>query len=106
VVAAAKAMAVPSDVLQRMLLFVNPQVGQSVDRVYELAELYSEISIDAARRLIAILRDADPAERKPVRHEPAPWRNAAENARRALSKIASRPAVVPPAPARNLKGLR
>ena len=71
VVAAAKAMAVPSDVLQRMLLFVNPQVGQSVDRVYELAELYSEISVDAARRLIAILRDADPAERKPARYEPA-----------------------------------
>ncbi len=106
VVAAAKAMALPSDVLQRMLLFVNPQVGQSVDRVYELAALYSEISIDAARRLIAILRDADPAERKPTRYEPAPWRNAAENARRALSEIASRPAAVPPAPARNLKGLR
>ena len=70
IVVAAKAMTLPADVLQRMLLFVNPRVGQSVDRVYELAELYSEISVDAARRMIAILRDADPAERKPARHEP------------------------------------
>ena len=46
----------PADVLQRMLLFMNPRVGQSVDRVYELAALYSEISVEAARRLIAILR--------------------------------------------------
>jgi hypothetical protein len=106
VVVAAKAMALPADVLQRMLLFVNPHVGQSVDRVYELAELYSEISVDAARRLVTILRDADPSEHKPARHQPLAWRNAADNARRALSEIAARPAVTAPAPARNLKGLR
>ncbi len=47
---AAKAMDLPADVLQRLLLFMNPWVGQSVDRVYELAELYGEISVDAARR--------------------------------------------------------
>ena len=61
IVVAAKAMMLPADVLQRMLLFVNPRVGQSVDRVYELAALYGEITVDAARRLLAILRDADRA---------------------------------------------
>jgi hypothetical protein len=106
VVVAAKAMALPADMLQRMLLFINPRVGQSVDRVYELAELYGEISVEAARRLIAILRDADPVERQPVRHEPLPWRNAAEHARRALAEVTRRPAVPPPAPARNLRDLR
>jgi hypothetical protein len=106
IVVAAKAMALPADVLQRMLLFVNPHIGQSVDRVYELAELYGEIGVDAARRLIAILREADSAERKAARHETLPWRNAAENARRALSEIAIRPPAPAPAPARNLKGLR
>ena len=60
---AAKAMNLPADVLQRMLLFMNPKVGQSVDRVYELAELYSEISVDAARRLIAIWRAAERVDR-------------------------------------------
>jgi hypothetical protein len=49
--------------------------------------------VDAARRMIGILRDADPGEHRPVRHESPAWRNAAENARRALSGIARRPAV-------------
>ena len=49
----------PTDVLQRMLLFMKPRVGQSVDRIYELTELYREVSVAAARRLIAVLREAD-----------------------------------------------
>jgi hypothetical protein len=91
IVAAAKAMNLPADVLQRMLLFLNPSVGQSIDRVYALAELYKEISVDAAGRLIAIWRDADEAECEPVQHEPVTWRTAAENARRALSEVSRRP---------------
>jgi hypothetical protein len=91
IVVAAKAMNLPSDMVQRMLLFMNPRVGQSVDRIYELTELYSEISIDAARRLIAIWRDADTTPSIPVQHEPVAWRTAAENARRALSEVTRRP---------------
>ena len=91
IVVAAKAMNLPADVLQRMLLFVNPRVGQSVNRVYELAALYSEVSVDAARRLVAIWRDADRAESRPAHHEPVTWRAAAENARRALSEVSRRP---------------
>jgi hypothetical protein len=93
IVAAGKAMTLPADVLQRMILFLNPLVGQSVDRVYQLTELYSEISVDAARRLVAIWRRSDPARVRPVRHEPLSWRRAAENARRALSEIS--PACAP-----------
>jgi hypothetical protein len=87
----AKALELAADVLQRMLLFVNPRVGQSVERVYELAELYSEISVDAARRLIAIWRSAEAAETIKVQYEPVAWRTAADNARRALSEISRRP---------------
>ena len=61
IVVAAKAMSIPADVLQRIVLFMNPRVGQSVDRVYELSSLYSEISVEAARRLVTILRAAEPA---------------------------------------------
>jgi hypothetical protein len=96
IVVAAKAMNLPADMLQRMLLFMNPRVGQSVDRVYELAGLYGEISVDAARRLVAIWRDADEAESKPGRYEPVTWRTAAENARRALSEVSRRPALQQP----------
>jgi hypothetical protein len=88
---AAKALNLPSDVLQRMLLFMNPHVGQSVDRVYQLAELYGEISVDAARRLIAIWRDADRSETVKVQYESVAWRTAADNARRALSEVSRRP---------------
>ena len=66
IVVAAKAMSMPADVLQRILLFMNPRVGQSVDRVYELSALYSEISTEAAQRLVTILRAADSAGRKPA----------------------------------------
>jgi hypothetical protein len=87
IVAAAKAMALPADVLQRIVLFMNPRVGQSVDRVYELSMLYNEISVDAARRLVAIMRAAEPTERK-VR-EPRPIARSIETVRRTPSDLAS-----------------
>jgi hypothetical protein len=91
IVIAAKAMDLPADVLQRMVLFMNPRVGQSVDRVYELAALYSDMSVDAARRMIAIWRDADPVGRRRGGVDPRAWHNAADNARRVLAEI-TRPA--------------
>ena len=91
IVVAAKAINLAADVLQRMLLFMNPRVGQSVNRVYELAELYSEISVDAARRMVTIWRDADETESRPTQHETIAWRTVAENARRALSEVSRRP---------------
>jgi Uncharacterised protein conserved in bacteria (DUF2336) len=91
IVVAAKALNIPADVLQRMLLFMNPAVGQSVDRAYRLAELYHEMSVDAARRMTAIWRAAEPPEAKPMPHESVGWRTAAENARRALSEVSRRP---------------
>src|SRR5439155_12146141 len=82
IVAAAKAMELPSDVLQRILLFMNPRVGQSVDRVYELAGLYADITVDAACRLIGIWRDADPPDPRLAKHV-ALWQDAVEQARTA-----------------------
>jgi hypothetical protein len=54
VVVAAKALAVPRDLLYRILLFVNTAVGHSVERVHALATLYDEISMPAAQDLVAI----------------------------------------------------
>ena len=89
IVAAAKAMELPADVLQRILLFMNPRVGQSVDRVYELAGLYADITVDAARRLIGIWREADPPDLRTTKHA-ALWQDAVEQARTALSDITRR----------------
>jgi hypothetical protein len=87
IVAAAKAMNLPADVLQRIVLFMNPRVGQSVDRVYELSTLYNEISVEAARRLVAIMRAAEPvAGRKP--RDARPINRVSDIVRRTPSGIA------------------
>jgi hypothetical protein len=87
IVLAAKAMILPADVLQRVLLFINPTVGQSVERVYELASLYSEITVEAARRLVAILRDADPVSHRATRPERTSRQLGVDSARRGLFDI-------------------
>jgi hypothetical protein len=86
VVVAAKALAVPTDVLQRILLFMNPRVGQSVERVHKLAGLCGEITRDAARRLVGIWQDAEPAEALSAGRK-AHWQETVLRARQALSEI-------------------
>lgn len=69
IVVAAKALGMPLPVLQRILLFVNPAVGHSVRRVYELSALYDEISLDSACHLASLWRDPRPG-RPPAAHHP------------------------------------
>lgn len=61
-VVAAKALAMKAAVLQRILLFLNPVVGQSVQRVYALAALYNDMTREAAERMLAIWRQASLAK--------------------------------------------
>jgi hypothetical protein len=74
-----------------MLLFMNPWAGESIDRIYQLSALYGEISVAAARRLVALWRDAAEPEHGAAVHEPVTWRAAAESARRALAEVLRRP---------------
>lgn len=67
-VVAAKALGMKAAVLQRVLLFLNPSVGQSVQRVYELADLFDELTREAAERMLAIWR-SEGAATAPV-HQP------------------------------------
>ena len=91
IVVVAKAMDLPADALQGLLLFWSRWLGQPVDRICELADLFAEISTDAAYRLIAIWREDKRAENDPVQREEDTWRAAAENARRALCELSSPP---------------
>lgn len=68
----AKVLAIPIDVLQRILLFVNPSIGHSVRRVYALTAMFDAISLAAALRLVAAWRQAAPGEAR----APAPSRDA------------------------------
>lgn len=54
IVVAAKALALPRDLLYRILLFVNTAVGHSVERVHALAALYDEVNPQVAHDLVAI----------------------------------------------------
>jgi hypothetical protein len=54
VVVACKALGVAREVLYRILMFVNPAVGHSVERVHALAALYDEMAVAAAETMVAI----------------------------------------------------
>jgi hypothetical protein len=66
IVVAAAAARVPIAVVQRILLLINPAVSHSVERVFDLTNLYYELDRRAADRLTALWREAAP------RAEPSP----------------------------------
>jgi hypothetical protein len=92
IVVVAKALRAPRAVLERILLFVNPRIGQSVQRVYELATRYDEISTEAASRLVAIWQNADPRTQEAPRPQPIARRPVPDMARPAASFASHRPA--------------
>jgi hypothetical protein len=91
IVVVAKALRAPRAVLERILLFVNPRIGQSVQRVYELANRYDEISAEAALRLVAIWQDADPRMQESPRQQSVSRRPAADVVRSASPLATRRP---------------
>jgi hypothetical protein len=73
VVVAGKALSVPRDVLYRILMFVNPVVGHSVERVYALAALYDELTAAGAEGMLAIWQAAERSERAKTEYRPLAW---------------------------------
>ena len=55
---AAKALEMPSAVFQRVLLFLNPEFGSSVNAVYRLSRLYDRLSERSALIMLAAWRGA------------------------------------------------
>jgi hypothetical protein len=81
IVVAAKFIGMPIEVLQRVLLFVNPTISHSIPRVYALVRLYEEITTGAARQLVSIWRDARPRASPALPHVPLYWPDALEAGR-------------------------
>jgi len=103
---AAKALAMPSVTLQRILMFIDPAIGESVQRVFDLAGLYERISADAAHKIIASLRGREPAGARRPAHRPMYYDDEAARGRRG-GAITRRPATAEPqAPARPQPGVR
>ncbi len=91
-VVAAKGLGMTAAVLQRVLLFLNPVIGQSIGRVFDLARLYDELTPAAAVRMVGIWRQA--GGRTQVRYEPLHWDDEHRDAR-ALSTPARYRAIRP-----------
>jgi hypothetical protein len=88
---AARALDMPSAVFQRVLLFLNPEIGTSVQSVYRLSRLYDRLSERSALIMLAAWRGATMAvtrakyrsalydeERNRARATPAQTRPAAQ----------------------------
>ena len=88
IVVAAKALGMKAAALQRVLLFLNPAIGQSVARVYELANLYDEITSTAATYMVSIWRSK--SERARPVHAPFYWNDEQPSTRSLASPAARR----------------
>ena len=65
---AAKSLAMPSDVFQRVLLFLDRSRGSSVAWVYRLSRLYDVLTIGTARGMVATWRGASFSQAR-ARHQ-------------------------------------
>lgn len=73
VAVAAKVLGLSVEVFHRVLLFLNPAVGHSVERVHALAALYQEMSWPAAAGLVAIWQALEKDERAVSKYRPQTW---------------------------------
>ncbi len=73
VAVAGKALGLARDVLHRILLFVNPAVGHSVERVHSLAALYDAMTPQAAQGMVEIWQALPQNERAGAKHQPLTW---------------------------------
>jgi hypothetical protein len=79
IVIATRALGMPAAVLHRVLLFLNPAIGQSVERVYDLARLYDELAPSVAEHMLTIWRQTAGGSRPA--HEPVHWDDERRDAR-------------------------
>ncbi len=90
IVAAAKALDMPRDVVYRILLFVNTTVGHSVERVHALAALYDEMTAQAAVHMVAIWQALQRHEHSPCQHRPLLWNDEARARARSATAMVRR----------------
>jgi uncharacterized protein (DUF2336 family) len=91
IVIAAKAIAMPHEVVYRILLFINTAIGHSVERVHALAALHSEMPVQAAEHMVAIWQALH--QHAYGEHRPLLWNDEARaRARTATAAVRRAPA--------------
>jgi len=99
---ALRTLGVRSAVVARILLFLDPKIGQSVERVFDLAGLYDQLAPHAAIRLMMSLRELGLDRRRAPGYQPVHWTEQNDRVSR-LSSDAARRQIGPPAPAAELR---
>ncbi|HEY0219090.1 MAG TPA: DUF2336 domain-containing protein [Afipia sp.] len=82
---AAKALGMPGEIFQRVLLFLNPSIGSSVMDVYRLSRLYDNLSERAALIMLAAWRGAAVATAR-AKYRPALYDDERHRARDAAAQ--------------------
>jgi hypothetical protein len=93
---AMKALEMPGAVFQRVLLFLNPEIGSSVHTVYRLSRLYDRLSERSALIMLAAWRSATIAVTR-AKYRPALYDDERQRARPGVAQY--RPALQPGADA-------
>ncbi len=94
VVVVAKALRMPRAVLYRVLIFVNPAVGHSVERVHALAVLNDEMTQAAAEGMVAIWQALRQRDRASSQYQPIAWDDETRRRGRPAGANVPRPLVV------------
>jgi hypothetical protein len=81
-IAAAKALSMPTDVLVRILILLNPAIGQSVRRVFDLVASFRALTPEAAQRIVDGWREPAARDRRNGRYQSVTWVEADERPRR------------------------
>ena len=95
VVIAAKALGIAREVLYRIVMFLNPAIGHSVERVYALAMLYDELTQPAAEGMVAIWQALHGPERTNAKHRPLAWDDEKRRGARPATSARRRTVVAP-----------
>jgi hypothetical protein len=90
IVVAAKALGISIEILQRILLFLNPAIGQSTQRLYELCILFDDLTPAAAERMLSIWQAGAPRPR--TAHESIYWDDEQRGVRAQSQHALPRPA--------------
>jgi hypothetical protein len=92
VACAARALDMPSAAFQRILMFLNPEFGSSVQNVYRLSRLYDRLSERSALVMLAAWRGSTMAVSR-AKYRPALYDDERNRIRAAAPQ--TRPAVQP-----------
>jgi len=82
-VVAAKALGMPAATVQRILLFLNPAIGESVARVHDLSRLFDDLTPQAASGMAENWRasGSEPQSQRKPAYEPVTWDSERRSAR-------------------------